>query len=413
MISKCDVLKLWISLVNLHPLTCNAGSTTGELSINLQNVRQFHMDPSTFVAEVGPGLRLGEIDELMYNAGQRFIPHGSSSHVGLGGHGTVGGAGYTWRQYGMTIDHLKEVEVVLANSTIVRASESNNPDLFFAIRGAGASFGIVTEFVFNTLPAPPQTVSFSFLWNTTDTSTRAEVFRAWQAWTLDSGLPIELQSIMGITQDIINIAGAYFGTLDEFNALGIADLFPPAQSSNAQSFTNYLELSQIWAEQITQSGRESPTFFYMESIIFRPETTVPDTVIDQVFEYIATTESGATHYDIEIQAAGGQNSAVAASATAFPHRDATYILFTFAATDGNVTPTTSGFVQDLHTLIKSGHPDEYYGRYAGFISGREDPDEARHDFWGSNLERLGRIKAVYDPCDLFHNGQSVLPSTEA
>lgn len=367
------------------------------------------MNPSTFVAEVGPGYRLGEIDELMYNAGQRFIPHGSSSHVGLGGHGTVGGAGYTWRQYGMTIDHLTEVEVVLANSTIVRASASHNPDLFFAIRGAGASFGIVTKFVFQTLPAPPQTVSFSFLWNTTDTATRAEVFKAWQAWTVGDNLPIEMQSIVGITQDTILMAGAYFGTLDEFNALGLPALFPPSQASSAQFFTNYLELSQLWGEQISQSGREAPSYFYMESIIFRPETTVPNSVIDQVFEYIATTDSGAEQYDIEIQAAGGQNAAVASSATAFPHRDATYILFTFASTAGNVTPTTSSFVHNLHTLIKSGHPDEYYGRYAGFISGRIDPAQARTDFWGANLPRLGRIKAAYDPRDVFHNDQGVLP----
>ena len=84
-------------------------------------------------------------------------------------------------------------------------------------------------------------------------------------------------------------------------------------------------------------------------------------------------------------------------------------LFTFASTAGNVTPTTSSFVHNLHTLIKSGHPDEYYGRYAGFISGRIDPAQARTDFWGANLPRLGRIKAAYDPRDVFHNDQGVLP----
>ncbi|KAH6641036.1 hypothetical protein F5144DRAFT_618682 [Chaetomium tenue] len=389
----------------------NFGSTTGELSINLQNLRHFSMDSSTFVAEIGPGFRLGEVDELTYNAGQRFIPHGASADVGVGGHATVGGAGYTWRRYGMMIDHLREVEVVLANSTIVRASASHNPDLFFAIRGAGAGFGIVTEFVFNTLPAPPQTVSFSAFWNTTDTATRAEVFKAWQAWTLDDNLPIEIQSIVAITQDTILIAGAYFGgTLDDLHDLGLPELFPPAQNYTAQSFTNFLELSQLWAGQVSPPGAQTSSSFYIESIVFRPETTIPNTVVDQVFEYIATTESGAEHYDIEIEAGGGQNAAVAASATAFPHRDATFIVFTSAFTEGNVTPTTSGFVHGLHTLLKSGHPDEYYGQYAGFVTGRQDPDEARRGFWGTNLPRLGQIKAAYDPRDVFHNDQSVLPS---
>jgi FAD/FMN-containing dehydrogenase len=95
----------------------------GSLSIDLRNFQDFSLDPSTFVACIGPGLRLGAVDELMYNAGQHFIPHGSSAHVGMGGHGVVGGTGYAPRQYGLSIDYIKEVEVVLPNATITRASQ--------------------------------------------------------------------------------------------------------------------------------------------------------------------------------------------------------------------------------------------------------------------------------------------------
>jgi FAD/FMN-containing dehydrogenase len=388
-------------------LISDLGSFTGELSINLQNLQHFSMDKSTSRATVGPGLRLGDMDQLMYNSGQRFIPHGSSGHVGLGGHGTVGGAGYGWRQYGLTIDHIQEVEVVLADATIVRASASKNPDLFFAIRGAGGSFGIVTEYVFNTLPAPAQTVSFTYFWNATDVPSRAAVFKSWQALTYNSSVPSAVQTILGVTGNSIFMSGAYFGTLDDFNALGIPSLFPPAQKSSADVFTNFLKLSQLWAEQTTQSGREAPAFFYIKSVVFRPETRIPDHVVDQVFKYLATTDSGTENWDIEIQAGGGQNGAVPASETAFPHRDATFVLLSYAATNGNVTATTTSFLDGLHALAKSGKPDAYYGEYAGFIDAKEQPDQARYHYWGSNLKRLEKVKAAYDPLDVFHNRQSV------
>ena len=82
------------------------------------------MDESTHVATIGAGLLLGDVTELLYNAGQRSIAHGTCLQVGIGGHGTVGGVGPPSRLYGMTIDHIEEVEIVLANATIVRASQS-------------------------------------------------------------------------------------------------------------------------------------------------------------------------------------------------------------------------------------------------------------------------------------------------
>ncbi|KAF7554215.1 hypothetical protein G7Z17_g3051 [Cylindrodendrum hubeiense] len=391
----------------------NYGSSTGELSINLQNLQHFSMDKSTFRASIGPGYRMRDVDELMYNSGQRFVPHGSSGHVGLGGHGTVGGAGYAWRKYGLTIDYIQEVEVVLADATIVRASASKNPDLFFAIRGAGASFGIVTEYVFKTLPAPAQTVSFTYLWTATDVPSRAAVFKAWQALTYNSSVPWALETIGGATGSSIYISGAYFGTLDDFNALGIPSLLPPAQTSSVSVFTNFLELSQQWASQNTATGRESPSFFYLKSAIFRPETRIPDNVVDQLFEYISTTDSGTDDWDLEFQAGGGKNGAFPSSETAFPHRDASFVALLYATTSGIVTATTTSFLDGLHALARSGNPDAYYGEYAGFTDAKEEPDQARYHYYGSNLKRLEKVKAAYDPLNVFYNHQGVLPNGAA
>lgn len=367
------------------------------------------MDESTSIASVGAGMLLEDIDTNMYNAGQRFLPHGASGSVGIGGHATVGGAGFVWREYGLTIDYIQEVEVVLADGTIVRASTSENPELFFAIRGAGSSFGIVTEFSFNTLPAPPQTVSFTYTWTGNDTMTRANLFSAWQALTYSSSLPLEMQTLLLVSPTYIVMEGAYLGSLDDFNAVDLPSFLPPAQASSVDVYTNWLQLSQFWAQQIASSGSDGPSFFYLKSTIFRPETRIPDSVVAQMFEYLATADTGALDWGIEIQDGSGQANQIPADETAYPHRDASFVFLSSATTDGDLTNTTVEFIQGLHALAESGNPDEYYGEYAGFIDTQEQPDQARYNYWGPNLPKLEQVKAIYDPLDVFHNAQSVLP----
>lgn len=267
----------------LNVLTFSIGSSTGELSINLANLKQFSLDKSTFRASVGAGMRLLEVDEQMYNAGRRFVPHGASGDVGIGGHATVGGAGYGWRQYGLTIDHLQELEVVIANGTIVRASATENHDLFFAMRGAGASYGIVTKFIFNTLPVPAQTVSFVYLWNTADIKTRADIYKAAQAISYDNSVPSELQTMFGITNSTIFMSGAYFGSLEDFNALNLGGRFPPAVRLPPTLYTNVFEASKSWADQLASNGGGKLAFTYMKSIVGQNDTRIPDDIVDKKF----------------------------------------------------------------------------------------------------------------------------------
>ncbi|KAL8749883.1 MAG: hypothetical protein Q9184_006628, partial [Pyrenodesmia sp. 2 TL-2023] len=231
----------------------NYGSSTGEISVNLRNMQQFDLDESSNVATVGAGLLLGDVSQLLYNAGRRFIPHGTCLQVGIGGHATVGGAGPPSRLYQLTVDYIEEVEVVLANATIVRASQTYNSDLFFAIRGAGASFGIVTEFKFRTEAAPTQIITYVYEWTATDAASRAQIFRSWQRWISNSSLPRQLSSTLTINPNTTIMAGAYFGSQQDFDSLQVLTQFPPAQVANVQLFTNFLELEQLWGQQIQDS----------------------------------------------------------------------------------------------------------------------------------------------------------------
>jgi FAD/FMN-containing dehydrogenase len=381
------------------------------VSVNLENLQQFSMDESTYFATIGAGLLLGNVTELLYDAGGRSIPHGTCLQVGIGGHGTVGGAGPPSRLYGLTIDSIEEVEVVLANASIARASQSENPDLFFAVRGAGASFGIVTEYIFNTQPASSETVNYAYIWTATDAPSRAEVFKSWQAFISNSSLPREISCTLTINPSIMLISGAYFGSLDGFNALQFTSYFPPSQESSVTVFTNWFELSELWGEEITESGIASPAYFYAKSLGFTSQTSIPDYVADQMFRYLATATNGTEFWAINFEVGAGAINDVLSNATAFPHRDTLFWMLSYAKDDDVVSQTTTQFLDGLNEVITSAMPNAYYGNYAGYVDPKEPNEEARVNYWGSNLRRLMQIKAVVDPHDVFHNQQSVLPAS--
>lgn len=392
-------------------LTFLTGSSTGEISVNLQNLNQFSLDQSSHMATIGGGLRLGDVSNLLYDSGQRFIPHGTCLQVGIGGHATVGGAGPPSRLYQLTLDHIEEVEVVLANATIVRASQTQNPDLFFAIRGAGGSFGIVTEFKFRTEAAPTQIINYLYEWNTTDALARAQIFRSWQTWISNPNLPRQVSSTLTINPSIILMAGAYFGSQSEFDGLNIPSHFPPAQVTTAQLFTNFNDLEHLWGQQIQDSGIASPSYFYSKSLAFTERTRLPDTVIDRVFQYLANSttnnNAGAQFWALNFEVGRGAISDVPASATAFSLRESLFIMLSYANTKGRVGGTTVDFLDGLNAVVKSGHPNAFYGEYVGYVDPRENDNKARRDYWGVNLERLRGLKAVWDHDDVFHNQQSV------
>lgn len=107
------------------------GGTSGALVVDLAAMDKVVVDRTTWLATIGPGIRLKGVNEGLQKQGNRTIPHGVGLQVGLGGHGTVGGQGPLGRKYGLTIDQIVEMEVVVADGSIVRASAKENPDLFW------------------------------------------------------------------------------------------------------------------------------------------------------------------------------------------------------------------------------------------------------------------------------------------
>jgi len=386
----------------------NYGSSTGELSVNLENLQHFSMDDATWTANFGPGNHLGQVTELMYNNGKRQAPHGETFDVGLGGHATVGGAGAASRQLGLLVDYIEEVEVVLANSSIVKASRSENQDLFFAVRGAGSSFGIVTDFTIRTVPAPSSTIRYTYVWNKPSVSSQVHIFTTWQQLLADGLIPRQMSYALVVTASSMVMSGVYFGSETEFASLNLTSYFvTPPQVIQTNTYTSFLEVSKSLDAAVTSAGIATPSHFYAKSLVFTEETLFSEKTAYRLFNYLANTNNGTDLYAVTLNGLGGAVSDISSTDSAYPHRDTLFFMFSFARTSGISTSTSVEFLNGLSKVAKSGNPGAYYGQYAGNVDTRESTKEALSAYYGQNLDRLKLIKKAVDPADIFHNQQSI------
>lgn len=380
------------------------GGANGEVVVNLANLKSFCYDPQTQTARIGSGSNLGDVTTLLHNAGGRAVSHGACPDVGVGGHATIGGVGITSRMFGTTVDHVEAAEVVLANGSIVTASATENPDLLFAIKGAGGSFGIVTEFTFKTEPEPTQSVYFDYTFVSNDSTARAQILQDWQTFVANPNLPREFFPVVDVVTGTILIGGVYYGTLDQYNALNFESAFTvPPTLTNVTVVNDWLALSDIFSRQTASA--EVPAYFYGKNIFVDPSSLILASSWDALFAYSDTTPSGAVQWLMEIQLLGGAIADVPANATAYAHRDALYFILFYALTNGTVTSTTYNFIDGQQKVITAAQPNASFPAYPGYVDPRLK--NAQEQYWGSNLPRLESIKRKIDPHDVFHNPQSV------
>jgi len=278
-----------------------------------------------------------------------------------------------------------------------------------AVKGAGASFGVVTKFVVKTHPEPGSVVQFTYTVSFGKQADMAPTFNAWQTLVSDPDLDRRFASEFIMEPLGCVITGTFYGSRAEFNATGLQSRFP---KGGRFSFT-----INDWLASVTQEATNealyisnTPIPFYSKSLAFTQKDVIPASNVTDTFKWIDGASKGTLLWFIIFDVEGGAINDVPQNATAYPHRDK-FMFYQSYAIGLPLSQTTKNFLTDFHNRIVSTLPAESGNAesYAGYV----DPGlgaNAQQDYWGPNLPRLEQIKKRWDPSDVFHNPQSVRPA---
>ncbi|KAI1434367.1 hypothetical protein GGR50DRAFT_408060 [Xylaria sp. CBS 124048] len=378
------------------------GGVDGALVIDLQKMQEFSMDTTTWQATIGGGTKLGDLTQRLHDNGKRAISHGTCPGVGIGGHATIGGLGPTSRMWGSCLDHVLEVEVVTADGSIKRASQTENSDLFFALKGAGAGFGIVTEFVMKTHPEPGSVVQYSYTLSFGKHVDMIPVFKQWQDLVSDPNLDRRFGTEFVAHELGVIITATFYGTEDEWKATGIPKRIPAGKVSVVVN--DWLAVIADQAEQAGLYLSNAHAAFTARSLAFTADEMLTEDTITQVMEYLDKTSPGTLLWFLIFDASGGAISDVPMDQTAYAQRDKIMYCQGYGIGVLSVPSATASFLAGLMSTIQSG-ANQTLMTYPGYV----DPTlpNPQQSYWGPNLAKLESVKTTWDPRDVFHNPQSV------
>ncbi|KAJ6119126.1 hypothetical protein N7523_003406 [Penicillium sp. IBT 18751x] len=371
------------------------------IDVNIANFNSVKVDLAKNHLIVGAGVKLGDITEPLYNAG-KAVPRGNSPCVGMIGATVGGGIGFETGLFGLSIDALVSVRLVTATGDVVTASEDCNSDLLWAIRGAGANFGIITEATFKMFDQPNNgnAVTGHFVY---PPSSALDVFKTLQV--LDDILPAELGVQLGISYNRttnnseIVVDVKHFGPWDTFLPhLEIAESLKPMVS-----IVENVTVVELFAnlDGPCQTGA------YINGGTMGLGRTDPETMIEVLEEMTAFYEAY-PGYEGEtlFQRYANNNTLKTPSHTAvYPWRDTkTFWLHENIYVDSALEEPTTKLLLSLRSKLQatSGFAEPHI--YINYAYGDEGPAA----WWSAaNLPKLRRLKAEWDPQNLFGHGTPV------
>jgi hypothetical protein len=384
---------------------CFAGhSSTGGVVVDVTPMGSVSVSAGT--ATIGAGARLGAV----YDALERHdltIPAGCGPTVGIAGLTLGGGLGILGRSNGLTADSLLAAQVVLADGRVVDCDDHHDQELFWALRGAGAgNFGVVTSLVFRTLRAPAAT-SFHLVWPHTQ---GAAVLDAWQGWAPDA--PEELAASLLLTAaadperpPVVNVFGTMLASEADTTTL-LEELVARAgtePTSTVLGHRSFRATKRHLAEH--GPGEERPGGHPFSKSEFFPRP-LPTDAVAALVEHLGAGRVAGQSRELDFTPWGGAYNRVPAHATAFVHRDARFLLKHGAVVDPDATGAqrraARRWLAESWALV---HPWGTGGAYQNFPD--PDLDDWAHAYYGTNLDRLVRVKARYDPGDFFRFPQSL------
>jgi FAD/FMN-containing dehydrogenase len=379
------------------------GTTDGGIVLDLSGMKGLHIDPERRLAWAQAGLTAGEYTAAA-GAHGLATPFGDTGSVGLSGLTLGGGIGWLARKHGLAIDALVSVEIVTADGRLITANEKEHSDLFWAVRGGGGNFGVVTRFQFRLYPV---------------------------------GMIFGGALFMPPTRDVLRSLGPIAGSApEELTTISFLMAAPPAPFIPAELhgkptlaimfvYDGDAEAGQAAIEPFRQVATPMaelvmpmpyPGIYELLKDAEKPGPgahrslfldMLDDAAIEVILEHSAALSSPATLTQIRIL--GGAMARVPAGATAFAHRDAGVMIIVMTQfEDVAEAPVHQAFVQAYYEALRP----RATGVYANFL---EAEGEARiHEAYPDlTYRRLAQVKRTYDPTNLFRLNQNIRPAAES
>ena len=375
-----------------------AGSamSSGGITIDLSRMNSIHVDPASRTVRAGGGARLADLDWESQAFGLA-VPAGVVSDTGVAGLTLGGGMGWLRRKYGTSSDNLLSVDFVTADGRLLTASKEENADLFWALRGGGGGFGVVTSFRFRAYPVGPQVFFCAVFY---PHSRAREVLRSFREYA--EGAPDEM-NVLGAFgtvpagdpfpraihgEKFLILAGPYVGSPEEGRQAlqPLRELATPlADFSGAMP---YVEMQKFWDEDYP-SGRR----YYWKSLYLKH---LSDKAIDAIVEHAGTCPSPLSTVDVWLL--GGAISRPRHD-TAFTNRDAPYMLGLESNwEDPKDDETNIAWARAVWNDMQRFSTGGLYVNFPGFEEGGESHQRSAY---GDNWERLQMVRHRYDPTNLF------------
>ncbi len=379
------------------------GSVDGGLMIDLSAMRAVDVDPARREVRVQGGCVWNDVDKATSPHGLA-VPTGFISSTGVGGLTLGGGLGYLTRRYGLTIDNLLAVDIVLADGRFITTSATEHADLFWAVRGGGGNFGVVTSFLFRGQPAGPTVYGGPIFWPLEHTTT---VMRFWRDLMLTG--PEEINGWFGFhtvppvdmfpaehhLKKMAVVTWCYTGDLEQAEELfrPIRDVAPAAID-----FAGPIPLPTL---QSLFDGLYPPGLQWYWNADFVTELT--DEAIELHLQYARQLPS--VHSTMHLYPINGAAHRVGRNDTAWSYREANFaqVIVGVDPDPANNARTIAWSKEYWRTL----HPHSAGGAYVNMMMD-EGTDRVRASY-RDNYPRLAQIKAQYDPDNLFHVNQNIKP----
>jgi hypothetical protein len=365
------------------------------LMLDLSAMKGIRVDPAGRTVRAEPGLSWGEFDRETQAFGLATTG-GVISTTGIAGLTLGGGIGWLMRSYGTTCDNLLSVDIVTADGQLRTASAEENPDLFWAVRGGGGNFGVVTSFEYRLHPVGPMVLAGLLLW---PRPMARDVLRLWRDFTRSAPDNASAYAGLGTAPDgapVVVVIPFYNGPVEEGEKLlqPLRQFGPPvADLVQPMPYTAF----QQALDALNPPGNR----VYWKSAILRD---VDDDTLGTIIAHAESMPSPLS--EALIESYGGAANRVGAQDTAYPLRDARYALNAISKwTDPAQDQPNIAWSRGLWEAIQRYSPGSVY---VNFMGTDEPPDRVRAAY-GPNYDRLAELKARYDPTNLFRLNQNIKP----